>query len=213
MLYFQLNYCFFPLMKDAYSIQSVTSDSPVVENTSSFDSSTSSPSMAHLPPIRVRVDESNDGNTRLQEEIKGGRALEEQFSGQLRLIPPLSANFAHSYAAVANTTINGNDSNNNCVMPDEACSEHGLLGASRKPPLPLSLQQRISGGISLPSPNDSKHAAGFNLPSPDSVKRYLFCAVYFLFFFLPPYAMYTNLFKVFDLVHETNKILMLFRNS
>lgn len=136
----------------------------MVENTSSFDSSTSSPSMAHLPPIRVRIEEMSDGNTRLQEEMKGRGALEDHFSSQLRVTPPPIPTSAPTYAAVVNPIIMNNN--------DERLSDHG---ASRKPPLPLPMPQRMSDGFNLLSPNDSKYAAaGFNLPSPDSVNRYYF---------------------------------------
>ncbi|KAH9621707.1 hypothetical protein KSS87_000753 [Heliosperma pusillum] len=152
--------------QDIHLIQSMMPDSPMIEtNTSSFDSSTSSPSMAHLAPIRVRVDDS--GGITLP--------LEDQLSSQMRLTPPLPTTIlthgvipATHYAVGGGTEINFQSR----VVSDEDKSDHGVHVASRKPPLPLTLQhgqQRFGGGFNLPSP-DSKHAAGFSLPSPDSVK-------------------------------------------
>ncbi|XP_074271657.1 uncharacterized protein LOC141595588 [Silene latifolia] len=150
--------------QDIHLIQSMMPDSPMIEtNTSSFDSSTSSPSMAHLAPIRVRADEPS------------GLPLEDQLSTQMRLTPPLPTTIltqnavpATHYAVGGGTEINFQSR----VVSDEEKSDHGVHAASRKPPLPLSLQhghQRFGAGFNLPSP-DSKHAAGFSLPSPDSVK-------------------------------------------
>ena len=143
--------------------------------TSSFDSSTSSPSMAHLPPIRVRADEAG-GATRPLEEMKGG-ALEEQFLSQLRVTPVLptailtpsgvAVAVTHAPPAVAGT----NEGHLNRVVSDNERSDYAAAVLSRKPPLPLPLQpmHQRSGGFTLPP--DSRQAASFDLPSPDSVKR------------------------------------------
>ncbi|KAL2934270.1 Protein B6 [Bienertia sinuspersici] len=167
--------------QDVYTTQSVMSGSPMVEtNTSSLDSSTTlSPSMAHLPLIPVRVDENYDEIVRLGEEMKGGETkfLEQHFSSQLivtapyittTVAPPCSAAIVPNHATMI---IQSNDSNiTSANMSDEdSMSENGVPASSpsRKPPLPLTLQQRTNAGY-----NDFRNAAsgGINFPSPDSVK-------------------------------------------
>lgn len=159
----------------------------VETNTSSFDSSTSSPSMAHLPPIRVRGDEINDTTNRLNEEMKGGGAalLEQQFTSQLRVVPPpppsttTMAQPNHGGAKIMHRNDSNMSSGGATMSDDDGLSDHGGVpgqSQSRKPPLPLTLQQiRTTGGFNLPSSNDSKTAAtaGISLSSPDSVKRYI----------------------------------------
>ncbi|KAJ8421915.1 hypothetical protein Cgig2_021604 [Carnegiea gigantea] len=138
--------------QEKQSIQYVMPDSPMVETTtSSSDSSSPSPSMAHLPPIRVKVDEGGEA-TRPLEEMKEG-ALEEQFFSQLRVTPRPTAILTPA-AAVTNER-----------------SDHAAPVLSRKPPLPLPLQpmHQTSGGFNL-TPPDFRHAGNFDLPSPDSVE-------------------------------------------
>ncbi|KAK9714074.1 hypothetical protein RND81_06G070000 [Saponaria officinalis] len=161
--------------QDVHSIQSVMPDSPMIETTtSSFDSATSSPSMAHLPPIRVRAEESGS-ILRLQDDLKAGASLEEQLSSQLKLTSPLpTAVSTQSAVAATYAGGGGNEINySNRAISDEERSDHGVHVPSRKPPLPLhplqNVHQRFGGGFNLPSP-DSKNAGGIRLPSPDSVK-------------------------------------------
>lgn len=152
-------------------VQSTFSDSPMVETTSSFESSVSSPSMSNLPPIKVRIDETD---ARL-------RGLEEQFS-QMNVAsnaqkqddrsihmgtsqPPfpmiLGGVGVHSGAVTG-----GNASR---IISDDEKSDLGAPSGPRKPPLPLqSVPRKFGDAYNLPSP-DSKHAGGYNLPSPDSV--------------------------------------------
>ncbi|KAI3735921.1 hypothetical protein L6452_15447 [Arctium lappa] len=128
-------------------LQSSLPDSPLVESTSSFGSSSSSPSMVNLPPIKVRVDHMN--------QMAG---LDEQLS-QLNVNhvppPPLPLNNVGGWA----------------VSDDERSDQGAQTGGLRKPPLPLQLVQRKFGGhdaYSLPSP-DSKHGGAYTLHSPDSI--------------------------------------------
>lgn len=129
-----------------------TPGSPMLENSSS--SSSLSPSMANLPPIRVHVDE-NSGS-RLQQDNKVGM-IEDKFSHM-----NFAANdgFVVSSANVAmpaissTTTITTSDVNVNRVVSDDERSDHGVSIGSRKPPLPLQLvQPRTNGGLSVPSPD------------------------------------------------------------
>ncbi|XP_019153687.1 PREDICTED: uncharacterized protein LOC109150225 [Ipomoea nil] len=142
-------------------------DSPVVIETSSFDSSTvSSPSMANLPPIKVRVE---GGGLRVNDKIFG---LEEQLS-QINVGPQTTQkqedgvdNNVAATAAVPPTIF----AINSAVISDYEKLDDGAQPGIRKPPLPLQLVPRKTGdGYGLSSP-DSRHAAGgFNLASPDSV--------------------------------------------
>lgn len=54
-------------------------DSPIIETTSSFGSTSSSPSLANLPPIRVHVE---DGGARVSDNhrVGNGNGIEEQFA-------------------------------------------------------------------------------------------------------------------------------------
>ncbi|KVI04432.1 extensin-3-like [Cynara cardunculus var. scolymus] len=128
-------------------LQSSLPDSPMMESTSSFGSSSSSPSMANLPPIKVRVDHMN--------QMAG---LDEQLS-QLNVnhVPPpqLPVNNVGGWAA----------------SDDERSDQGAPTNGLRKPPLPLQPVQRKFGGhdaYSLPSP-DSKHGGAYALHSPDSI--------------------------------------------
>lgn len=150
--------------------------SPMVDSSSSFGSSSSSPSMASLPPIRVRVE---DGGLRHQDQKVG---MEEEFSYMstiprtvvqkqdegfvvMSAPPPLPS----SYIVGGSAAESGE--NPSRVFSDDERSDQGMTVRFRKPPLPLQpMQRRADDAFNLPSP-DSKHG-GFNFPSPDSVARY-----------------------------------------
>ncbi|KAI9101618.1 hypothetical protein K1719_023862 [Acacia pycnantha] len=141
-------------------------DSPLVDNSSSYGSSSSSPSIANLPPIRVHVDET--GNSRLQQEQR--TCIEEQLaqmtfvaSGIKRdegytmtmLSAPLPTIPAPLTMTSSPALVTGD--NLNRVISDDERSDQGAPSGFRKPPLPMQLvQPRTCGG-------------GLNLPSPDSV--------------------------------------------
>ncbi|KAL4573338.1 hypothetical protein LXL04_020139 [Taraxacum kok-saghyz] len=132
-------------------------DSPLVETTSSFGSSSSSSSMSNLPPIKVRVDQMN--------QMAG---LDEKLS-QLNVNVPPSAvpvsNVVGGWAAMV-TSAGGGITH----VSDDERSDHGAPGGMRKPPLPLQPVQRKFGhdAYNLPSP-DSKHGGTYGLHSPDSI--------------------------------------------
>lgn len=147
------------VVKNSNSAQDVQSipDSPAVENESSFGSSSSVPSMANLPPIRVRVEEAEG---RVQDPKVG---LEEQFSQMNFAVPPIPS--ALAAAATVPLGAVSNHENANRVFNDDERTEQGGTLVFRKPPLPLqTLQNRAFPG---PAVN-----GGFSLPSPDSVARY-----------------------------------------
>lgn len=167
-------------------------DSPMIETTSSFGSTSSSPSLANLPPIRVHVEDSGGnsggaaggGPVRVQDQKLG---IEEQFAqmsvGQkqqeeaftaLSSPPPLPTTFVVSPAAsvipVSSAAGVGVGEYSNRVISDDERSDHGAPLGFRKPlppPQPQSLtpqlQQKSSGLV--------------DIPSPDSVSRYHNCLI------------------------------------
>ncbi|XP_004300957.1 PREDICTED: putative mediator of RNA polymerase II transcription subunit 12 [Fragaria vesca subsp. vesca] len=152
-------------------------DSPMLENSSSFGSTSSSPSLANLPPIRVHVEDggggSSHGGNRAQDQKVG---IEEQFAqmtvgmvGQqkqddgggfviLSSTPPLPTTIMPSSAPVSSSS--PPDYLNRVVSDDER-SDHG---GYRKPIPPQPQQQQ-----SLPPQSQPKSTGLFDLPSPDSV--------------------------------------------
>ncbi|XP_020215985.1 uncharacterized protein LOC109799774 [Cajanus cajan] len=145
-------------LPEVVQVQS-TPGSPMMENSASSPSF--SPSMANLPPIRVRVD---DNGSRLQQENKVGVMVEEQFAqmtiasgvkpddglvnvvSSAMAVPPIPASVTMTSVGVATTS----DTVMNRVVSDDERPDHVF----RKPPLPLQLvQPKTSGGLSLPSPD------------------------------------------------------------
>ncbi|KAM3380426.1 hypothetical protein P3S68_005999 [Capsicum galapagoense] len=167
-------------------VQSTMPDSPMVETTSSFESSVSSPSMPNLPPIKVRA-EDVQMNARFHDQMLG---LDEQFShmnvasnaqkmddGYHHLaaaaatppLPTLIGGAAVMSSATLVSAAPATGEHHGRVVSDDEKSDHGVSTGHRKPPLPLQpIQRKFGDGYSLPSP-DSKHAGGYNLQSPDSV--------------------------------------------
>lgn len=170
-------------------VQSTMPDSPMVETTSSFESSVSSPSMPNLPQIKVRAEDAQM-NARFHDQMLG---LDEQFSqmnvasnaqnlddGYLHLAaqavtPPLPTVIGGAAIMSSATLVNtapATGEHHGRVISDDEKSDHGAPSGRRKPPLPLQpIQRKVGDGYSLPSP-DSKHAGGYNLQSPDSIARY-----------------------------------------
>ncbi|KAL5751286.1 hypothetical protein ACOSP7_025889 [Xanthoceras sorbifolium] len=146
----------------AHDVQYSMPDSPVVETTSSFGSSSSSPSMSNLPPIRVRVEEH-------------GRQMEEQFAQMSFaslpkaddhggvvfpsgcLPPPVPVGLT---GGVSHGGLCGDQNMNSRILSDDERSDHGgnavPVNRLRKPPLPLQ-------------PAQHKACSAYNFPSPDSV--------------------------------------------
>lgn len=137
-----------------------TPGSPMMENSSS-SSPSFSPSLANLPPIRVRVD---DNSSRLQQENKVGGLVEEQFA-QMTIASGVKqddglgsvASSAVAVPAIPSPmtmpslgVVATSDNAMNRVVSEDERSDPGF----RKPPLPLQLvQPRTSGGMGLPSPD------------------------------------------------------------
>ncbi|KAH7571103.1 hypothetical protein JRO89_XS05G0254000 [Xanthoceras sorbifolium] len=178
------------LQKKVQDVHSVP-DSPMMETTSSFGSSSSSPSLANLPPIRVHVDEGSGVGVKVQDQ-KVVVGIEEQFA-QMNVGggggPPkqqqeegfmvLSSPAAATTVGVAGMVVPGEYVNR--VFSDDERSDHGVPVGYRKaaPPPPMqsqsqqlppqpqtitiqSSQQKSSGG-------GSGGGGGIEFPSPDSV--------------------------------------------
>ena len=149
---------------NVHEVQYSITDSPIVENNSSFGSSSSSPSMSNLPPIRVRVDDNGTGG---QDQRVG---MEEQFAQiSFAAAPPVPA--SHGLVSASGTVVSGghqvnpmfvSGENISKVLSDDERSDHGGAPVGfRKPPLPLQPVQPKAAA-----------AGGYSLPSPDSVARY-----------------------------------------
>lgn len=143
-----------------HDVQYSLPDSPVVETSSSFGSSSSSPSMSNLPPIRVRVEDQKNGieeqfaqmtfaHTGFQKPQDEGMVV---YSGAPPPMPVAAAN------ALPAMHIGMPSENTSRVLSDDERSDHNVPVRSRKPPLPLQ-------------PVQHKACAAYNLPSPDSVAR------------------------------------------
>ncbi|KAL3512216.1 hypothetical protein ACH5RR_024933 [Cinchona calisaya] len=152
-------------------VQSTNSDSPMIETTSSFESSVSSPSMANLPPIGVRIEEANARLGGLDEQfsqmhVASNAQKQDDRSVYLTTLPPPIPAIV-GVAGENSAAITGE--NHSRIISDDEKSDHGVPNGPRKPPLPLQpVPRKFGDAYSLPSP-DSKHAGGHNLASPDSI--------------------------------------------
>ncbi|KAI3780412.1 hypothetical protein L2E82_10393 [Cichorium intybus] len=150
------NYTETEIQRRRLDVQFNLPDSPLMETSSSFGSTSSSPSMSNLPPIKVRVDQMN--------QMAG---LDEHLS-QLNVNtapPPVPVINVGGWAAVVTSAGGGT------TVSDDDRSDHGApSGGMRRPPLPLQPVQRKFGhdAYSLPSP-ESKHGGAYGLHSPDSI--------------------------------------------
>ncbi|XP_038678542.1 flocculation protein FLO11 [Tripterygium wilfordii] len=128
-------------VEQSSSVMPVMPDSPFVENSSS---SSSLPSMANLPPIRVRIEDQKVG-------------LEEQFSqmASVQVVQKQEEGFGIMSAVVPQPAVS---QHMNRILSDNDRSDQGAPIGFRKPPLPLPLQ-----------PVQQKACSSYNLPSPDSV--------------------------------------------
>ncbi|KAK4843023.1 hypothetical protein QYF36_002942 [Acer negundo] len=136
----------------AHDVQYSIPDSHVVETTSSFGSSSSSPSMSNLPPIRVRVEE------------HGRQIMEEQFAQMsfasvVRVVPDDHGGVYGPSGGLPPPVPVGLTGGGVSHGDDERSDIHGgSVGVNRlrKPPLPLQ-------------PVQHKASSAYNFPSPDSV--------------------------------------------
>ncbi|KAF5745241.1 hypothetical protein HS088_TW07G00824 [Tripterygium wilfordii] len=152
-------------------------DSPMLETTSSFGSSSSSPSLANLPPIRVHVEDRRGVKIEQDQKVVG---IEEQFAqmgfgaGQKQdegfvvlssaPPPPMPVTFAVPGMPVSSGVVAGDYSNR--AISDDERSDHGMPFGHQKPPTPQSQQQQQQ---TLLPQSQLKSSGGLDLPSPDSV--------------------------------------------
>nr|GMD60040.1 putative mediator of RNA polymerase II transcription subunit 8 [Ipomoea batatas] len=142
-------------------IQSVP-DSPMVDTTSSFGSTSSSPSMANLPPIKVHVDENQRAGIeeQLSQMSVGARVEQKQEDGGFAALsspppPPLPAMVAGTVVSTVPAVVGGEYPNR--VFSDDERSDYSAPVGHRKPPQTQHFQQqpKASPPPDLPSPSDS----------------------------------------------------------
>ncbi|KAF5469098.1 hypothetical protein F2P56_013194 [Juglans regia] len=155
-------------------------ESTMAENTSSYGSSSSSPSMSNLPPIRVRVED--NGPARVLQEQKVG--MEEQFaqmsfapSGMKQddasglsshVVPPPATDMAST-----NPMVVSNEIVNQVFSDDERSDQRVPAVGFRKPPLPLQpMHTKAGGGYSLPSPDSI--ASDSSIASASSTSKHMY---------------------------------------
>ncbi|XP_052176164.1 uncharacterized protein LOC127790625 [Diospyros lotus] len=143
----------------------------VMDTSSSFGSSSSTPSMANLPPITVRDEDAQMvGLHEHFSHLAAASGAVQKQDEELALLaghPPLlsTVNIAATGASYS-TAVPGELGSR--ILSDDERSDGGAPTGLRKPPLPLQVQKKTVDAYNLPSP-DSRLGGGFNLPSPDSV--------------------------------------------
>ncbi|XP_057960696.1 protein PAL OF QUIRKY [Malania oleifera] len=159
--------------KQGQDVHSVP-DSPMLETTSSFGSTSSSPSLTNLPPIRVHVEDGGGGGVRLQDQKVG---IEEQFSQMsvaaaqkqdegfmiLSSPPPVPTTAVAAAGVQIGSAVVGGEYQNR-VFSDDERSEQGMPVGYLKPPHPQPPQLAQVSAQLQPRPGGL-----YDLPSPDSV--------------------------------------------
>ncbi|XP_065860780.1 RAF-like serine/threonine-protein kinase PRAF [Euphorbia lathyris] len=159
------------LMKNLHQevVQTGLPDSPMMENgSSSFGSSSSSPSMCNLPPIRVRVDQDQRVGSTMEEQfakMSFAQVVQKQDDGYINgapaaALPPLPTSIVPVGMAAPLNPCGGSSDNLSRISSEDERSDQGVpVNFRKKPPLPLqTVQLKPSAGSS-----------NYSLPSPDSV--------------------------------------------
>ncbi|KAL5070489.1 hypothetical protein RYX36_021376 [Vicia faba] len=144
------------LKQDVHSVP----DSPMMETSSSFGSTSSSPSLANLPPIRVHVEDGSSGGVRVQQQQvqqvqqqdQKVLGIEEQFAqmgvGVVKQQdegfavmsspphPPVPTTLATPVIGVPIGSAVAVGEYQNRVFSDDERSDHGVAVGYRKPPTP-----------------------------------------------------------------------------
>ncbi|OMO51276.1 Phox/Bem1p [Corchorus capsularis] len=157
-------------------------DSPMLETTSSFGSTSSSPSLANLPPIRVHAEDQKENKlVGIEEQFAhftvtggGGGGLKQQDEGfsVLSSPPSMPVSIAVSGGGVGLSTGMVPGEYTNRGFSDDERSDHGVPVGYRKPPppqsqphgLPLQSQQKFSSGNDLASPDSVSSDSSFTNP-------------------------------------------------
>ncbi|XP_057423432.1 uncharacterized protein LOC130717276 [Lotus japonicus] len=170
-------------------------DSPMLETSSSFGSTSSSPALANLPPIRTHAEDGGGGGVRVQQQDQKVLGIEEQFA-QLGVAagvgvgqkqdegfvvitspppPPVPTTLsAPAMGVPINSAVVSGDYQNR-VFSDDERSDHGVPVGYRKPPTPTPQQQAQqqlhtqTQSQSHPAQFQQRSSGGTDLPSPDSV--------------------------------------------
>ncbi|KAB2084519.1 hypothetical protein ES319_A05G339000v1 [Gossypium barbadense] len=154
-------------------------DSPMLETTSSFGSTSSSPSLANLPPIRVHVEDQKEHKVGIEEQFAqftvtatsaaatggAGGAVKQQDEvfAAMSMPPPMPAGIAASGGGVGlNPGVVPGEYLNRGLSDDER-SDHGVPVGYRKTQTPVIQPQ------GLPLQNQQKYSSGQDLASPDSI--------------------------------------------
>ncbi|KAF2322548.1 hypothetical protein GH714_018802 [Hevea brasiliensis] len=146
------------LQKNAKQGQDVHSvpDSPMLETTSSFGSTSSSPSLANLPPIRVHVEDGGGSG--------GGGGVRGVVQDQK--VVGIEEQFAQISVSGGSPVVVGEYQNR--VFSDDERSDHGVPVGYRKPPPPQTQPQTLAPQTQQKSSGGGSGGA-FDLASPDSV--------------------------------------------
>ncbi|KAK3225254.1 hypothetical protein Dsin_005116 [Dipteronia sinensis] len=150
-----------------HDVQYSLPDSPVVETTSSVGSSSSSPSMSNLPPIRVRVEEHS-------RQIMEEQFAQMSFASVVRVQEDHGGVYGPSGGLPPPVPVGltGGVSHGD----DERSDSHGgSVGVNRlrKPPLPLqAVQHKASSAYNSPSPDSV--ASDNNIASTNSVSKQMY---------------------------------------
>ncbi|KAM5570508.1 hypothetical protein ABKV19_011252 [Rosa sericea] len=154
-------------------VHSISESAFVESNTSSSGSSSSSPCLSNLPPIRVRMDGNVAGVVQGQKQA----GIEEQFAQISFAAAPTMAAAGGSSTNPMAVSSGGGETMNRINSEDDISGQNVPVGF-RKPPLPMLLQPQHfkqgggggGGGYSLPSPDsvasDSSTASANSLSKP-----------------------------------------------
>ncbi|KAK8579484.1 hypothetical protein V6N13_142691 [Hibiscus sabdariffa] len=154
-------------------------DSPMLETSSSFGSTSSSPSLANLPPIRVHAEDQKEHKVGIEEQFAqftvtassagggggGGVGMKQQDEVLAALSsPPLMpvAIPTSGGGVVLNSGVVPGEYTNR-VLSDDERSDHGVPVGYRKTQTPQPQPQ------GLPLQNQQKYSSGQDLASPDSI--------------------------------------------